>query len=132
MRYRYDVLNRLRADQPRAYSGATWADDATNAFATSYRYDANGNFFNTGAQGVQAAVTRNAAGSNLLLDRIKYELQLGPLPPECAVSIWEGTNGGGADLAEGHTYTYDAIGQLTNESWNSVNNQRSPGRPTAR
>ncbi|MBK8613520.1 MAG: hypothetical protein IPN85_08485, partial [Flavobacteriales bacterium] len=117
MRYRYDVLNRLRADQPRAYSGATWADDATNAFATSYRYDANGNFYNA----VAGAVTRKDATGGAV-DNIGYTYGV-PFHPNALASISEGTNGAGADLAEGHTYTYDAIGQLTNESWNSVNNQ---------
>ncbi|MBL8001160.1 MAG: hypothetical protein JNL05_04280 [Flavobacteriales bacterium] len=119
MRYRYDVLNRLKADRQRDLVGGQWTDGGLE-HATSYAYDANGNFVNDNLAGGQPALKRFDLNGNPL-DAIAYAYG-DPNGPNRLTSISESINGAGDDLAETHTYTYDAIGQLEQETWNNQGN----------
>ncbi|MDQ3100743.1 MAG: hypothetical protein M3R08_05105, partial [Bacteroidota bacterium] len=118
--YRYDVLNRLRAQRSQNLNGSNgWVDMNPNKWATNYRYDANGNFEPVSIANNIGINRFDAAGT--LMDEIQYDYD-DPIHPDRLTQIGESINGNVDDLAEDHAYQYDEIGQLESDSWNTEAN----------
>ncbi|HEY0978824.1 MAG TPA: hypothetical protein VGE21_15230, partial [Flavobacteriales bacterium] len=112
-RYRYDALNRIRASISLKIDDGSWHDRASLAWNTTYRYDANGNFFHADSEEPGTplvALTRNDESGDPM-DAITYSYTNGT-HHNALSRIDEPIDGDRNDLAEDHTYLYDELGQV--------------------
>lgn len=103
--YVYDELNRIRSSHFKVHN-TSWGDPAhTDEFHTAYTYDGNGNI---------ASLTRNAYGSNPLMDRLTYYYQgetnkLAYVRDNVPANLWTDDIDNQASTSN---YGYDANGNL--------------------
>ena len=100
--YTYDVLNRIRQADSYGY-GTGWTANNNDEHQRAYTFDANGN--------LQTLLRRDEGGASV--DEFDYAYAAG------TNRLTEVEDGHPADgqLEEDHAYAYNAIGQLTQESW---------------
>nr|MBA3683517.1 hypothetical protein [Bacteroidota bacterium] len=121
--YKYDILNRIKQSTSLEYntaSATSWTAvtgnspaNAANAFKTTYNYDANGNILKL----------QRYDENGVLMDNMDYSYDAAATLPAkfnnklSKVQDLETTNVliGRGDLESTHTYSYDAIGNMTLE-----------------
>lgn len=108
-KYRYDQLNRVKKED---YSNYTSSWQATTNFDNSYTYDANGN--------VDTLKRRGAAGNNM--DELKYRYTSGTNKLEYIDDGISSIYGTDIDDQSSGNYLYDAIGQMTKDVQESIDN----------
>lgn len=114
--FKYDILNRIKqsASLKEAAGGTGWANiNNGRDFRTNYGYDANGNIL----------YLSRYQESGQLMDTLRYDYGSGPgqvpLGSNRLNSVTDGTNNaqaGRGDLEATHSYLYDAIGNLVQET----------------
>ncbi|MEM0578753.1 thrombospondin type 3 repeat-containing protein, partial [Flavobacterium polysaccharolyticum] len=114
--YKYDQLNRIKSMSSLSFNPAVGSDIGKNSYGSSYSYDRNGNLTSL----VRSGLNNNLAISDM--DNLKYAYNKntkGQLINNKLVSVNDVlTNSGdfANDLEGLNRYSYDAIGQLTKDS----------------
>ncbi|OJX57979.1 MAG: hypothetical protein BGO89_06155 [Candidatus Kapaibacterium thiocyanatum] len=103
--YRYDLLNRLRADTVRTRGVSSW-DAPANKFRSAYTYDGNGN--------ILTLDRKDDAGSHL--DQLRYRYTPG-MNRMTHVDELGGSTATAGDIEDQDTlnYAYDASGNMTQD-----------------
>ncbi|PCJ89992.1 MAG: hypothetical protein COA57_00120 [Flavobacteriales bacterium] len=113
-KFGYDQLNRIKSSDFAHFNG-TW--NTTTDFHTDYTYDANGNIL---------ALNRNAHNSSILsdnaMDALSYSYSGTNNRLQSVTDNLSGVQLDGKlnDIMGTHTYTYDAIGNLTGETYDEI------------
>lgn len=129
--FTYDQLNRItRSDFMSFCSGSV---QTTSDYATRYRYDANGNLLKLsriGQENEPVCANGNGSGNSApgnKMDDFSYGYASGSNRLTTLVdSALENYSGKRGDIYGTHQYTYDAIGNLTGETYQ----ERKPGSNT--
>ncbi|WP_281324081.1 thrombospondin type 3 repeat-containing protein [Flavobacterium sp. IMCC34518] len=115
-RYSYDQLNRIKGMSSLSFNSASGISAGKDSYGSSYSYDRNGNLVNLTRSGLNDKLAISA------MDDLKYTYTKdakGQITNNKLVSVNDVlTNSGdfANDLEGLNKYTYDAIGQLTQDS----------------